>query len=254
MKKIKPVSILLLIASAVALQFCSESTGDKEKLRSTIIKTNEEIFNKKNLDYADKVITEDFLGKGPQFIKDFASGLITAFPDLEVKTENIAVEGNQAGWFRTNTGTQKGDYLGYPASGEKITWTEILFTKFNADGMIVKDWYATDLNEKLRSATNIDGVYEYLPPFKGQSINKNGYFVYLFGPSDGSQPMISNSGTYTLSKDTVKNIINYSTNPSEIGKESWYRVKFWQGDTATFETMNTNGEITGEGRGVRLQK
>lgn len=254
MFKIKTILPLVLIIIVLGFQSCSESSVDKEKLRSTIIETNEEIFNRKNFDYADKIFTEDFAGDGPQFIKDFASELVTAFPDLEVTTENVVVEGNQAGWYRTNTGTHKKDYLGYPASGKKISWTEILFTKFNEDGMIVKDWYSTELNEKLQSATNIEGVYQYLPPNKGQSIIRKGHFVFLFGPSDGSQPMIGQSGTYTMLGDTVKNLINNSTISSQIGTKYWWRVKSWQGDTVTFETMNTRGEIIGTARSLRLQK
>jgi predicted ester cyclase len=254
MYTIKTVLTLLIIIMLIGLQSCSESPVNEEKLRSTIIETNEEIFNKKNLDYADKVFTQDFAGKGPQFIKDFASDLVTAFPDLNVTTESIVVEGNQAGWFRTNTGTHKKDYLGYPASGKKITWTEILFTKFSDDGMIVADWYATDLNEKLQSATNIEGVYQYLPPNKGQAIIKSSNYLFLFGPSDGSQPMIGQAGTYTLSNDTVKVKVLNSTIKSQEGSEYWWRVKSWQGDTVTYETMNTRGEITGMARSLRLHK
>lgn len=234
------------------LQFCSNTNNNNEVLRTKIIEANDEIFNKKNIDYADEVFSEDFAGTGPQFIKDFAQELITAFPDLEVKTEQVAVEGNLVGWYRTNTGTHKNEYLGHPASGKKISWTEILFTRFNDEGVIVQDWYSTNVADKIKSAANVEGVYEYLPPLKGHGIIKNGNFIWLVGPSDESTPMTSQSGTYVLSNDIFKMTIIHSTEPSQVGWEFWSKTKSWDGDTLTYETMNTNGEIIGGGRALRI--
>lgn len=246
--------VMLLIAMVFGFQFCSEPSGNKEELRTKITVANDEIFNKQNYDYADRIFTDDFAGEGPQFIKNFASDITTAFPDLESKIEQIAVEGNQAGWFRTNTGTHTNEYLGYPASGEKISWTEILFTQFNDEGMIMNDWYATDLEDKLQETNSIDGVYQYLPPLKGTGILKNGNFMFLVGPADDSNSMTGQSGTFVISNGILQMTIVHSTDPSQIGWEFWSRTKSWDGDTITYETMNTDGELTGEGRALRIAK
>ena len=99
----------------------------------------------------------------------------------------------------------------------------------------------------------IDGVYEYLPPGKGQAVNRNGRFVYLFGSPDGTG-MSSHAGTYIISGDTVKNTITYSTDPKQIGVVYWWKVKSWAGDTVLYNTMNEKSEITGEGIAIRVSR
>ena len=63
----------------------------------------------------------------------------------------------------------------------------------------------------MQNASGIDGVYEYLAPGKGQSINRNGQFVYLFGPPEREGTYDQPAGTYTFSGDTIKNTITYAT-------------------------------------------
>lgn len=251
MKKYLFLSVLIIVI-VFGFQFCNKSSSNNEELRAKIVDTNNEIFNKRNFEYADKAFTQNYAGQGPQFIKDFAIGITTAFPDLEVKTEKIIVEGNHAGWYRTSTGTHKKEYRGYPPSGEKISWTEILISEYDNKGLIAKEWYATDMDQKLSETNKIDGVFEYLPPLKGQSINRNGKFTYLYGPADGSAPMISQAGTYNVADGIVKNTVTYSTETSQLGREYWWKVKSWDGDTVTFETMNVKGELTGGGRSIKI--
>ena len=100
---------------------------------------------------------------------------------------------------------------------------------------------------------DIDGVYEYLAPGKGQSVNRNGRFVYLFGSPDGKS-MTSQAGTYIISGDTVKNTVTYSTDPKQIGFVYWWKVKSWSGDTVSYNTMNEKSEITGGGRAIRVSR
>ena len=244
----------ILIVVVFSFQFCNEVPNDNEELRKKIVDANNEIFNKRNFDFADEIFTDDYAGRGPQFIKDFAIGITDAFPDLEVKTEQIVVEGNHAGWYRTCTGTHENAYRGYPASGEKISWIEILVSEYDDKGLIAKEWYATNLKDKLHATNKVEGVYQYLPPLKGHGIIKNGNFIWLVGPSDGSAPMASQSGTYEVSDDIFKTTIVNSTEPTQIGLEFWSKTISWDGDTLTYETMNTNGEITGGGRPLRIAK
>ena len=63
----------------------------------------------------------------------------------------------------------------------------------------------------------LDGVREYVPPLQGQSMSLDGHFTYLWGPSDGSGPMISDAGTYEVSGDTVTNTVHYSSVPERVG-------------------------------------
>ncbi len=98
-----------------------------------------------------------------------------------------------------------------------------------------------------------EGVWEYVAPTQGQSIARAGRFVFLFGPSDGSGPMTGEGGTYEISGDTVKNTVRFSTNPDRIGFEYWWTVESQSGDTLTYVVMDTQGEVTGRGRSIRIQ-
>ncbi len=98
---------------------------------------------------------------------------------------------------------------------------------------------------------SVEGVYEYLPPGKGQSIVRNGRFVYLFDSPDG-RGMTSQAGTHIVSGDTVKNTVTYCTDPKQIGTVYWWKVNSWSGDTVTVVLMDDKGKPTGSARAVRV--
>ncbi len=106
----------------------------------------------------------------------------------------------------------------------------------------------------IESANDIDGVYEYLPPTKGQAVNRNARFVYLAGPADEKSMMHRTAGTQTISGDIVKNTVTYSTDPRRIGNVYWWKVKSWSADTVTFETINEKGEVTGGGKALKVSR
>ena len=137
----------------------------------------------------------------------------------------------------------------YYASGSvvAIMGLTILLSACNQGSKVMKNC------NKASIINDIDGVYEYLPPGKGQSVNRNGRFVYLFGSPDGKS-MTSQAGTYIISGDTVKNTITYCTDPGQVGAVYWWKVKSWSGDTISFNLMNDKSEITGGGRAIRVSR
>jgi len=106
----------------------------------------------------------------------------------------------------------------------------------------------------MESARDVDGVFEYLPPSKGQAVNRNGRFVYLSGPADGKGVMNSTAGTQTLSGDIITNTITHCTDPKRMGTTYRWRIKSWSGDTVTWETMNEKGEVIGGGSAIRVSR
>jgi predicted ester cyclase len=248
----KSLTISLVVVLPFVIQSCNSSSDNEERNKTSIITANDELFDKGNLDHANNVFSEDYAGIGPDPIKDFISKIRQAFPDIQVDIDPIIADQNMVAWVRTNTGTQRGDYMGYKANGKKITWTDVLITEFTPEGKISNEWGKSDLDEVLETASGIEGVYEYLPPLRGQSILRNGNFVYLFGPVEGNNSMNGQAGTYTISGDTIKNELSYSSNPEEIGTIYWWRVISWSGDTVAFETMDDKGQITGGGRAVKI--
>jgi len=74
-----------------------------------------------------------------------------AFPDMAVEVE-ILVEGpDRVAWQRTLSATHEGAYLGFPATGRKLVWRDMVTSRFEA-GLIAEEWVVTDLAEQLLRA------------------------------------------------------------------------------------------------------
>lgn len=123
--------------------------GNTADIKANLIKTNDELFHKGNLDYADEVFSSDYAGGGPAFIKEYVGDLRVAFPDLKVEIDPVVAEDNMLGWRRTHTGTHQGAYMDIPPTGKKISWEAIILTQ-TEDSKIVKEWAVDNLLEVLQ--------------------------------------------------------------------------------------------------------
>ena len=89
----------------------------------------------------------------PAFEK-LAGTLIAAFPDVHITVLEVVAEGDTVVVRDTTTGTQKGAFLGVPATGKKVSWSEYQFWHL-ANGKIVNEWVTFDtlsLLQQLKSA------------------------------------------------------------------------------------------------------
>jgi len=154
------VSLSLLIGACTEQIKESESTNNSERNKSSIIKANDELFNKGNLSFADEVFTSDYAEEGPDLIKKYVENMRIAFPDIQVSIDPIITEDNMAAWRRTITGTHRGEFMGFQPSGKKISWQTIVFSEFNEDGKVVKEWGVSDLFEVLQNQKNEEIVEE----------------------------------------------------------------------------------------------
>jgi steroid delta-isomerase-like uncharacterized protein len=88
---------------------------------------------------------------GHDGIRRFLGLVRRAFPDLEFELE-VLVEGkDRIAWQRTLRGTQEGDFLGFPATGRRVVWRDMVTSRFE-DGRIAEEWVITDLAERLLRA------------------------------------------------------------------------------------------------------
>ena len=120
----------------------------EERNKALILKANDELFNKGNLDYADLVFAEFYRDRGPDHIKEYIGALKAAFPDLTVSIYPIIAEGNVVAWRRDHWGTHQGEYMGFPPTGKEINWQSMIFSHM-ADSVIVHEWGSSNLNEVL---------------------------------------------------------------------------------------------------------
>lgn len=110
-----------------------------------------EVFNTGNLPIADEVFAADYVEHAvvPGFpktlvgFKQFVMALRTAFPDFQYTIEEELAEGDRVVQRLRAHGTQRGAFLGLPATGKQATWTEIHIARL-ADGKLVEHWAAID--------------------------------------------------------------------------------------------------------------
>ena len=132
-----------------------------------MLTTTEElkILEKKNKDFI-KAYTEDFWNKANMaaFDKYFTAGLImhfadgdqnreqfkglcqayfTAFPDLHITTDDLVAEGDKVTKVWTANCTHNGDFMGIPATGNRIIVKGIEVFRI-ADGKIAEIWASMD--------------------------------------------------------------------------------------------------------------
>ncbi|CUK12576.1 putative ester cyclase [Ruegeria denitrificans] len=74
---------------------------------------------------------------------DIVEGNHKAFPDLKVEIFGQIAEGDRVSTHWRFFGTQKGSYLGVPASNRPVNWTGVQIDRI-ADGKIAESWVVWD--------------------------------------------------------------------------------------------------------------
>lgn len=117
---------------------------------------NQQLIHLGNLAVISEVFTIDYIAyadgkeyKGHTFIKRFAKQLRDAFPDLRVvKVEILTSDEEKITWQRVLAGTNTGGLMGIPASGKKVTWTEMVVSRL-ATNKIAEEWIVSELLGKM---------------------------------------------------------------------------------------------------------
>ena len=114
----------------------SATTTNVSNNRTLVQNVIEEIYNKGNLNLADEITTNQYVphdstlntGTGATGLKNHASTLRTAFPDLHLNIEEIHSDGDTVITRLTAQGTHNGNFLNVPATGRSIRTTGILIS------------------------------------------------------------------------------------------------------------------------------
>lgn len=85
----------------------------------------------------------------PEVIKMVGSAVFEAFPDFEASIDFVIAEGDNVVLRISETGTHRSDYMGVPASGKKVSWSDTFFLTFR-DGKIVQAWMQADTMGLMR--------------------------------------------------------------------------------------------------------
>jgi steroid delta-isomerase-like uncharacterized protein len=112
----------------------------------------DEIFNRGNMSLADEVMTPDFveheqlppgIPSGREGVKVLASMMRSAFPDFKATIEDIIAEGDKVVIRMTWSGTHKGEFMGIPATGKRVSIGVIDILRMDG-GKCVEHWGQMD--------------------------------------------------------------------------------------------------------------
>jgi steroid delta-isomerase-like uncharacterized protein len=123
-----------------------------EQKKQTIRRFWEEVFNNRNLDMIDDLVTTDYAYHGPagqeirgaEGLKQFLGMYFNAFPDMKVEIQDIFGEGEKIVSRVMGRGTHKGDLIGIPPTGKQVAIMVICTNRFEG-GKIAEDWELFDM-------------------------------------------------------------------------------------------------------------
>lgn len=118
-----------------------------EENRARVHRFYEEVFNRKNMTALDELIDPQVVDHsapagapgGIEGARQFASMLLSAFPDAHFVVEDLIAEGDQVVARLTQSGTHLGIFLGIPPTGKRVTVTGIEIFRL-AGGKFVEHW------------------------------------------------------------------------------------------------------------------
>ena len=85
----------------------------------------------------------------PETLKRLWAMLLHAFPDLDIRIDQVIAKGDVVVIRDVVTGTNLGDYQGRAPTGRRISYDEIFVLRF-LDGQIVQTWGVVDTLAQLR--------------------------------------------------------------------------------------------------------
>jgi len=110
---------------------------------------NEDFWNKQNIAAFEKYFTADFISHYPgvdmngEQVIGLCKAYFSAFPDLHITTDDLIAEGDKVVKVWTANSTNKGDFMGIPATGKRIVVKGIEVFRIK-DGKIAENWVSMD--------------------------------------------------------------------------------------------------------------
>ena len=111
----------------------------------------DEVFTGGNLELIDELIDDDFveheefpgLPPGKEAVRYFVTATQEAFPDLTDDVEDLIAEDNKVASRVRVSGTHKGEFMGIPATGNKVDFQVIDILAYR-DSKATDHWGVTD--------------------------------------------------------------------------------------------------------------
>ncbi len=126
-----------------------------EQNKAIIERFVEEVQNGHNLDMVEEVMSPGMIdhfyeGQGlphppnaVEAFKQFYTGMLQAFPDLQVVVHDMIAEGDRVFTYKSFQGTHQGEFKGIPATGRRIS-VDVMDVFRLANGKMVEHWVVAD--------------------------------------------------------------------------------------------------------------
>jgi steroid delta-isomerase-like uncharacterized protein len=145
-------NVFAFVALALVLTACSlmaQRNTNLEKNKDLIKIYTEDFWNKHNIGAFEKYFSSDFIvhfadgDMNAEQYKELCKSYFLAFPDLHITTNDVIAEGNKVVKVWTVNCTQKGDFMGIPATGKQVMIKGIEMFLI-LDGKIAELWACMD--------------------------------------------------------------------------------------------------------------
>ena len=111
----------------------------------------DEVINNGNFSVLDELVQPDYVYRGPdqelegpEALKGLLAAYRDAFPDLNVRIDDLVNGGEKVAISITLTGTHQGDLMGIPATGKPVNLQGMILSHFR-DGRIVEEYEILDM-------------------------------------------------------------------------------------------------------------
>ncbi|MGH7449900.1 MAG: ester cyclase [bacterium] len=148
----RSIAAFCAVVALCAISLGFTPAGDEEKNTAAVKRFYDEVMNKGNMKVIDELVADSFVEHYTPNPKTPANkaGLTqtmtmfrTAFPDLQVTVEDIIAKGDKVWAYTTMRGTNKGEFMGMPATGKKIEVKGVDIVRF-ANGKAIEHWGLND--------------------------------------------------------------------------------------------------------------
>jgi steroid delta-isomerase-like uncharacterized protein len=125
---------------------------------SATMRRTYDLINAGDLDAFGELLAEGFIeheelpGLAPtkEGVLELFRGYKAAFPDLRLDAEDILASADKAVARVKATGTQKGEFMGMPASGKSVDIQLIDIMRFDDAGLVCEHWGVMDMLSMLQ--------------------------------------------------------------------------------------------------------
>jgi steroid delta-isomerase-like uncharacterized protein len=135
----------------LTLIICSTASAQNMSTNKKTVALWYDAFNHHDSALLDKILSDQWVDippapaqpAGPAGAKKILAELSQTFPDLKVAIQDVLEDGNKVIVRSEISGTQKGDFLGFPSKSRKLVIQAIDIHELK-DGRIIRTWHSED--------------------------------------------------------------------------------------------------------------